>query len=276
MSKTFEKYRFMGLALAGGKTSKTHLAIVDYFPSENKVFLSHLFRDIGEDSKVSSDTVLINLIKENSQSLQSIAMDAPLTSPPCLEHDCDGVETCKSKEVKWMWEQHRLNQNDRRPNKIFTPYTERPVEQVIAFQLEQQFPLDHALGSNRAPMWARAQHLQKRLKKIKLLETFPRLIVWRIGRALKISKTPLLFYKNSVEGAHYREQILDRFIDAEWLFMYSQDTKHMVKDAHVFEAVLSSYTAYLNFKNLCETPPKGFPIGSGWVAFPQVDFHRSL
>lgn len=268
----------MGLSLGGGKTSRTHLAVVDYFPIENKVFLSHLYRDIGEEEGLSSDTVLVNLINQNTENLQSIAIDAPLTTPIAIRNPdacADGVENCKEKEIKWMWEQHK-KMNARRPNKIFTPYTERCVEQWITHHLEQQFPVDHALGSNRAPLWARAFYLRRRLKKILLLETFPRLTVWRIGRALKISKTPLLFYKNSIEGADYREQILSKFLDAEWLFIYSQDAKHMVKDAHVFEAVLSAYTAFLEYKKLCEAPPKGFPVNDGWISYPKIDFQRSL
>jgi hypothetical protein len=276
--KVFEKYRFMGISLSGGKTQRTHLAVVDYFPVENKIFLSHLYRDIGEDGGLSADTVLLNLISENKENLQSISIDAPLTDPPSLlvDHKCVGPEDCDHPELKWMWAHHKKQHKNKRPNKIFTPYTERPVEQFLATSLEQTFPLDHALGSNRAPLWARAKFLSRRLKGISLLETYPRISVWRIGRALKISKTPLLYYKNSVEGAHCREQILEKFLDAEWLFIYSQDTKHMVKDAHVFEAVMSAYTAFLAFKNLCEPPPKDFPKGSGWVSFPKPDFPASL
>jgi hypothetical protein len=268
----------MGISLAGGKTQRTHLAVIDYFPVENKIFLSHLYRDIGEDEGLSADTVLINLINENSERLQSIALDAPLTDPPGLlaTHKCERIEDCTHPEVKWMWAQYKKQNKNKRPNKIFTSYTERPVEQVLATGLEQSFPMDHALGSNRAPLWARARYLKSRLKNIPLIETFPRLSVWRIGRALKISKPPLLFYKNSVEGAHYREQILDKFLDAEWLFIYSQDTKQMVKDAHVFEAVMSAYTGFLAHKNLCEGPPKDFPKGSGWIQFPTIDFPQFL
>src|SRR5690606_38320692 len=122
----------------GGKTSRTHLAVVDYFPNENKVFLSHLYRDIGEEDGLSSDTVLINLIEANNENVQNLAIDAPLTTPIGLRKPdsfLQGVEHCKEKEVKWMWEQHKKLSSIKRPHKIFTPYTERCVEQWMTYNL---------------------------------------------------------------------------------------------------------------------------------------------
>lgn len=277
-AKVFKKFRFMGISLSGGKTARTHLAIVDYFPSEKKVFLSHLFRDLGEMDGQSGDTVLIDLIKHYREDLQSISIDAPLTTPKCIRCRlvCPGAENCKEKEIQWMWQHHEKMDNEKNPNKIFTPYTERCLDQYIATQLEQIFPFDHALGSNRAPLWARTFFLKKRLKNIPLLEVFPKLTTWRVGRELKISKTPLLFYKNSVEGSAHRQTILDKLIDAEWLFIYSQDAKQMVKDVYVFEAVMSGFTGLLEYKKLCEKPPKNFPKNEGWVSFPKIHFSQHL
>ncbi len=277
-SKVFKKHRFMGISLSGGKTPRTHVAIVDYFPSERKVFLSNLFRDLGEMNGLTADTVLIDLIKNNKEDVQSISMDAPLTMPKCIRCRlvCPGAEACKEKEIQWMWQFHKAMDHEKNPNKIFTPYTERCVEPYLSTQLEQNFPVDHALGSNRAPLWARTFFLKKRLKSYQLLEVVPRINTWRIGRELKISKTPLLFYKNSVEGAHHRQTILDKFVDAEWLFIYSQDVKHMTKDVFVFEAVMSAFTGFLHFKSLCEKQPKNFPATEGWVAMPKISFSQQL
>jgi hypothetical protein len=276
--KIYDKHRFMGLALGGGKSNKTHLAVVDYFPSEKKIFLTHLFRDIGEQDGQSADTVLVELIKENREHLHSIAVDAPLVAPVCIRSKtpCAPVETCKKPEIQWMWEHHRKQHGKKRPNKIFTPYTERCVELFLSDGLEIPFQFDHALGSNRAPLWARMVFLSHLLKGIPLVEVIPRLNTWRIGRALKISKNTLLNYKNSIGGAAHRQAILDKFIDSEWLFIYSQDAKQMVKDAHVFEAVMTGFTAFLQYKKLCEGPPKGFPKDEAWVSFPKIDFADHL
>ncbi len=276
--RIFKKFRFIGISLSGGKTPRTHVAVIDYFPSEKKVFLTHLFRDLGEMDGMTADTVLIDLIKNHKEDLQSISIDAPLTSPKCVRCrlTCPGAENCKEKEILWMWQHHKSMDDEKNPNKIFTPYTERCVDPFLSTQLENPFPVDHALGSNRAPLWARTLFLKKRLKNFELLEVVPRINTWRIGRELKISKTPLLFYKNSVEGAQHRQTILDKFLDSEWLFIYSQDVKHMVKDVYVFESVLSAFTGLLYSKNLCEKPPKNFPPTEGWVAFPKAHFSQSF
>jgi hypothetical protein len=273
-----KKIRFLGLSLGGGKTHRTHLAVIDYFIENDKLFLTHLFRDLGEDARTSADTHLINLIKENSEDLHSLSTDFPLTSPKCMRCRlvCPGVENCKLEEIRWMWNHHDKLDKKKRPNKIFTPYTERCVDQYLANESEIPLPQDHAFGSNKAPLYARGFFLRKRLGRIKLFEVQPRLSVWRVGRALKISKVPLIFYKNSIEGEDYRQIILDKFTDKEWLFIYSQDVRHMVRDGFVFDSVMAAYTGFLNYKNLCEKPPKDFPKGEGWILHPKVDFAEGL
>ncbi|MBY0313895.1 MAG: DUF429 domain-containing protein [Bdellovibrionales bacterium] len=271
-------HRFIGISLAGGKTSKTQMAIIDFYPLEKKAFLTHTFRDIGEEHDVSADTHLVNLINAHKGNLESIAVDAPLSDPPGLKSptNCPGVEKSENKAIRWMWDLHKKNHKEKRPNKIFTPYTERCVEQYLSSEVDPYFPMDHALGSNRAPLWARVGYLKKRLNKLKWIEVFPRLNIWRIGRALKVNKTPLQFYKNAVEGADHRAVILNRFMDEEWLFIYAQDAKNMVKDASLFDAVFAAFTGYLHFKKQCETPPKNFPKGEGWIQFPTENFTQAL
>lgn len=274
----YKKIRFMGLSLGGGKTYRTHLAVIDYYVDNDKVFLTHLFRDLGEEDGKSSDTQLIELIKKNNENLDSISVDFPVIAPPCSppSHRCPGVESCKDPEVRWMWNYFHKLELKKRPHKIFTSYTERAVDQYLSQEMEIPVPHDHALGSNRAPLFMRGQFLKKRLDKITWQEVQPRLSVWRVGRALKISKTPLLFYKNSVEGENHRHTIVDKLVDTEWLFIYSQDLKHMVRDGFVFDAVMAAYVGFLQYKGLCQPPPKGFPKKAAWVLFPKDDFSDSI
>ncbi|MCB9072364.1 MAG: DUF429 domain-containing protein [Bdellovibrionaceae bacterium] len=275
MSKTpLKKIRFMGLSLGGGKTHRTHLAVLDYFTENDKLFLTHLYRDLGEEDRKSADTHLLEVIRNNSENLQSITVDYPLTTPKCMRCRlvCPGVEKCHEPEIQWMWNQHEMLDEKKRPNKIFTPYTERCVEQYVSYNSEIPVPMDHAFGSNKAPLYARGVFLKKRLPRIKMFEAQLRLSVWRIGRALKISKHPLLYYKNSIDGEGFRQIFLDKFVDQEWLFIYSQDSRHMVRDGFVFDAVMAGYVGFLNSMRLCEPPPKGFPKSETWVLYPKADF----
>lgn len=278
MKPQYKKIRFLGLSLGGGKTHRTHLAVVDYFVDKDKVFLTHLFRDLGEENGVSGDTLLVDLIKKNSENLHSMSVDYPVIPPVCFgcPSKCHGVEVCKEEEVRWMWNFYNKLDVKKRPNKIFTPYSERAVDQWLSHEMEIPVPHDHALGSNRGPLFVRGQYLRKRLDKIKTFEVQPRMTVWRVGRALKISKTPLLFYKNSVDGEEHRQTFLDKLVDKEWLFIYSQDLKYMARDGFVFDAVMAAYTGFLNYKQLCEKPPKGFPKKAAWLLFPKEDFQTKL
>ena len=74
---------------------------------------------------------------------------------------CPGHEKCKEPEIKWMWSRHRKLDKVKRPNKIFTPYTERCSEQYILSEIDADIFPDHALGSNRAPLAARAIYLKR-------------------------------------------------------------------------------------------------------------------
>ena len=97
--------RFAGVSLGGGKGRRTCLALLDYYPDEEKVFLSELFQGIEEDGKVSADTQLIRKLDSHKKNLKLIALDAPLGLPKCLRCDlvCPGHEKCTEPEIRWMW-----------------------------------------------------------------------------------------------------------------------------------------------------------------------------
>ena len=46
---------FLGLSLAGGKTDKSCLAVLEYFPEQKKVFLTKLHEKIKNEEALSSD-----------------------------------------------------------------------------------------------------------------------------------------------------------------------------------------------------------------------------
>src|SRR5690348_11737461 len=55
-------HRFIGISLGGGKTDKTCLAILEYYPAQNKIFLSRLFDRIKTEGEVSADLQVHSLI----------------------------------------------------------------------------------------------------------------------------------------------------------------------------------------------------------------------
>jgi predicted nuclease with RNAse H fold len=269
--KKFKVIKFAGLTLGGGKGRKTCLAIIEYYVKEKKLFLSQLYDKIEESEKLSADSKIVQILEKHKKELHSVAIDAPLKMPKCMRCrlKCPGHEKCQEPEIKWMWKWHKNREPSKRPNKIFTPYTERCVEQYISSEIQPDLATDHALGSNRAPLAARAMYLKRRIKDTQVIEVMPKVSLWRLGQEMGVSKAKLLKYKTVTHGPEIRQIFLDRWTEGDLSFIYHRDFKLMVKDAFAFESFIAAYTAFLKSKGLCEKRPKGFPKSEAWIAIPK-------
>ncbi len=269
--KNFKVVKFAGLTLGGGKGRKTCLAIIEYFIKEKKLFLTELHDKIEESDKLSADSKIIQILDKHKKELHSIGIDAPLKMPKCIRCRlrCPGHEKCQEPEIRWMWKLHKKKEPKKRPNKIFTPYTERCVEQYISAEIHQDLASDHALGSNRAPLAARAMYLKRRVHGVPTFEVMPKVSLWRLGQQVGLSKSQLLKYKTLTEGEDIRQRILDKWTEGDLSFIYHRDFKLMVKDAFAFESFICAYTTFLKSKGLCEKKPKGFPNSEPWIVFPK-------
>lgn len=265
----FRVRHFSGLALGGGKTDKTCLALLEYYPQHNKIFLSHLYSRIKSEEELSADQQIYQLLSANKQ-LESLAIDTPLKLPKCLRCrlKCPGYEKCGESEIKWMWKFYREKNIRKRPAKLFTPYTERCAELYISSSLEEEFHPPHAVGSNMAPLTARALFLQRRLS-LPMMEVYPKLSLWRIGRALGIAMSHLRYHKHAIGGEESREAILDLLIKKNIAFIYEQDAKIMIEFSPAFDAFICALTGYLKFKGQTEPRPKAFPKSEAWIEYPK-------
>ena len=259
--------RFAGVALGGGKTDKTAVAILDFFPSQNRVFLRNLRERVSgctiKGEELTADEALLEILNEEESDLSIIAFDVPLTLPVSIS----GSSKDEEKVLAWMRKQHDKRSKEKRPNKMFTPYTVRAAEIYIAHELEEPFHPPHALGSNHAPLTARAHFLKKRLKQ-KLIETYPKLTLWRIGETLQMPKSHLRFHRHAVDSDEARHYILKALIEKEIAFIYQQDLKAMVENNIAFEAFLCALTAFLHYRGQTEKPPADFPKTEAWIDFP--------
>ena len=271
VTKPFKVIKFVGLTLGGGKGRKTCLSVLEYYVKEKKLFLSELHDGIEESAKVSSDTQIIKILEKHKNQLHSVGIDAPIIMPKCIRCRlaCPGHEKCSEPEIRWMWKLHKSLSPKKRPNKVFTPYTERCVEQYILSEIGHELAPDHAFGSNRAPLSARAMYLKRRIKGAKVIEVLPRLSVWRLGLNMGLRKNRLHLYKQLARGPEIRQRFLDEWSDEGLSFIYHRDFKLMVKDSYAFESFICAYTTYLSYKGLCESRPKSFPKSEAWIAFPK-------
>jgi hypothetical protein len=262
--------RFAGVSLGGGKTDKTAVAVLEYYPERKRVFLRALRDKISQKGEVSGDEELFDILNREERNLNTVAFDVPLQMPVCVRCEliCPGTEKCTEGAVKWMREVHKNRDKHKRPNKMFTPYTERASEIYIANELEEPFHPSHALGANAAPLAARAHFLQRRLPDLAMIEVFAKLSLWRIGLALDIPKSHLRFHKHSVDSDEARLFILKTLIEKDIAFIYHQDMRLMVEDNTAFEAFVCALTAFLKFRGQTEKSPSGFPKGELWIDFP--------
>lgn len=267
-------HRFIGVALGGGKTDKTAVSVLEFYPVQKKIFLSRLFDKIGNEKEISGDSQLIRLINEWAGPVESVAFDAPLQLPVCLtctKKKCPGYEDCQMPEIQWMWKHYREQAKKKSPPRLFTPYTERCVEQYLQSELEEPFHLQHALGSNLAPLTARAQYLLKRIHP-PAIEVFPKLSLWRIGNVLNMPKSQLRFHRHWEAGQTARQMVLNKMMDKNLAFIYDQDVKILVESPHAFDSFICALTALLSFSGLCEPRPKGFPRKESWLEIPRKIF----
>jgi hypothetical protein len=266
----FKSVRFAGVTLGGGKTDKTAVAVLEFYPDQRRVFLRSLRERVSSKEEVTADEALVEILNVEETDLSVIAFDVPLQLPHCFrcQSDCPGAEKCGESEVKWMREMHKKRDKLKRPNKMFTPYTERAAEIYIAHELEEPFHPSQAMGANAAPLTARAHCLTRRLK-TPLMEVYPKLSLWRLGCALDIPKSHLRFHKHAVDSDEARLYILKRLIEKEIAFIYQQDMRTMVENNVAFEAFICALTAFLKYRGQTEKRPSGFPKDAMWIDFPR-------
>jgi hypothetical protein len=261
--------RFIGISLSGGKSDKSCIAVLDYYPDAKKIFVSKFIEKIKAEEFISADFKIHEILQQYSQSLNSIAFDVPLTVPKCFSCSlkCPGYEACGETEIKWMRTHYNEKIDKKKPKKLFTPYTQRCVDAFLATIDKENFDIQHALGSNLAPLTARGIFIQRRLK-VPSIEVAPKLAVWRIGEHLKVNKSQLRSVHNSVGGDEARKIFLANLCEKMDVFIYQQDHKSMVEHYHAFDALICALTGFFKYQGKTVDKPADIPKKEGWVEIP--------
>lgn len=279
MNQEPECLRFVGLSLSGSKSSKTSMAIFEYYKPHDKVVLSHIFDKISVLDDRPSDHMILETLS-SLQGLQSIFVNAPLQLPKCMtcKLKCPGYEKCKEPEIQWMTKHYIHLSQQKKPHKLISPYTERCSELYWRNQLDEEFILDHAGGANKAPLMFRAMFLRrlfkthpeksKTLKKVIWNEFYPSVSAWQWGRSLKISKSNLRHFSHSVHGNEVREIFMDQISKKTDLFLYEVERKKLINDKNAFEAFLGALTAFSFYNNEHHKKPKNYPKNEPWPIIP--------
>jgi hypothetical protein len=263
--------KFLGLSLGGGKQDKACLSVMEYYPDQKRIFLSKIVEKIKNDESTSADSKIHELLQLDNANVDFLAIDVPAQLPLCLECQlkCPGYENCTEPHIEWMWQHYESLNVKKRPRRFFTPYTQRCVEMHLATELEESFLLPHLLGSNSAPLVARARFILRRSQR-PVIEVNPKLSVWRIGRSLGIRPSQLRFHRHSVGGDESRRLILNTLGEHNIAFLYEQDRKLMIENNHAFESFICAMTGFLKAKGYTEKKPSHFPEKESWIEFPQI------
>lgn len=272
-SKAPKLHRFLGVSLGGGKTDKTCLSVIEYYPVQRKIFLSRLYDKIRTEGELSADLQLYDLIAQCPGPVESVSFDVPLSLPLSFLERRGALPYEQSQEphIQWMWKHYRNLVKKKSPPRLFTPYTERCVEQYLATELEEPFHLQHALGSNLAPLTARAQYLTRRLE-VPSLEVFPKLSLFRMGNSLNIAKSHLRYHRHWEGGQGSRQVVLNKMMEKNLAFIYDQDLKILVDSPQAFDSFICALTGLLSFLGHCEPRPRGFPPREAWILIPKKVF----
>lgn len=243
---------------------------MEYFSDQKKIFLSSLVEQVQNEDGVSADLQIHKMIESVGKGLESIAVDAPLSWPKCIECrlKCPGFEKCNEPEVKWMTRFYHRKNSQRRPFRFMTPYTERCTELHWEESFEEKVNLQQALGSNRAPVTARIHFIQRRLK-TDFIEVVPKLSFWRFGLSLGMPKSKLRLHRHWEGGQESRQMFLEALLKNDLAFIYEQDRKTLIEDQYAFDAFLAALTGLMKHKKQTESRPRGFPKKEGWIEVPK-------
>jgi hypothetical protein len=240
-----------------------------------------------------------------------LGVNVPLTLPPCVEctrRICPLPGACTVASVKWMREITRKASRSRKPSREpasdshgvpgatgspksdetdgsetprirdFTPYTQRPVELWVRYQVlprlesHARFDIDEALGGAKAPLTLRMAFLKRHLRGMALLEAWPKLSVAILARKLGVPRRTLQAYRRLEEGALARQELLEALAEHDGIFIYDKDLRKLGQSLQAFDAFICAYTALLSDTGQCARRPAGFPDPAGWVHYPSLEF----
>ena len=248
--------RFIGVNLGGGRGKTTAVARLE-LESEGRVRVVEArvrqgHRGGGEDGKggdaLFRDEVLVDYIRDWLDDETVVAINAPLTLPPCISCQlaCPGVSSCVVPSVVWMREHApallaRRGRADRSKPSV-TPYTQRAVD--VLYSHAQLQPRE-SLGQGMGPLAARATYLRRALAPDlrlheNLIEVHPpatlvRLCGAEFERRLRRGETARLWSQRKETFAR-----LDRWLRFDYVW-----PEVVVRSPHVFDAVISGFTAFL-------------------------------
>jgi predicted nuclease with RNAse H fold len=252
--------RFIGVDLGGGRGKNTAVARLEHLEKDGSWRLvladaksRHGQRGTGaaneapEGDAYFRDEVLVDYIERWTDDATVVAIDAPLTLPPCLRCGlpCPGIAACEVPVVQWMRNhapklRGRGRSDPGKPS--VTPYTQRATELLLA---GTGLRPREAMGQGTGPLAARAAWLRRRLSPIlrlheNLIEVHPPATLARLFGAERARRA----HQGEQSRVWEERKAVLHALGHELAFAYVWP-ELVVRSVHVFHAVLCAFTAYL-------------------------------
>jgi len=261
--------RTLGLELAGGKSSRSAVAVLDHFPKSRRLILSELIHSkLAPEGDATADDLLVSSLRDlhkQAKTFAGLAVHGPLSLPPGLK---DPARAASDPEVRWMTKLWESLDPKPRP---FASYLQRPAEVWLRHKTSEKFLVTDALGSNAAPLAARLHFHMRHLPK-PLFEVLPRASFIRIVKSLGLPKNLAVRYTDLDKGLSAREEFFSELLKrVPQLFIYDGDLESLVLHVNHFHAFISALTGHLAALGLTEAPPRGYPKSAGWIHVPRSD-----
>jgi predicted nuclease with RNAse H fold len=248
---------FVGISLGGGRGKTTAVARLEL--RAGQLTLAEARTRFGQrgggeietdDATLEApfrDDVLLRWFERWVDEATIVACDAPLTLPPCVRCQlaCPGIEACTVPVVAWMRRhgEHLIVRTGRSdPGKpAVTPYTQRATELLLERATLQP---REALGQGMGPLAARAAYLRRALApKLRLnenlIEVHPRATLIRLFGDREERRTR---HGTTMQTWEVRKQMLGQLVEGVAFDRVWPDL--VVRNVHVFHAVVSAFTAY--------------------------------
>lgn len=282
--------RFIGIDLGGGRgkntavarlelsvgpTGRPRLGVAEAKVRHGQRGTGRAVDDPGGDA-LFRDEVLVAYLERWVDDRTVVAIDAPLTLPPCVrcQLPCPTVAQCTVPVVAWMrrWAPRLQARGRSDPGKpAVTPYTQRSAELL---QRAVGIRPRETLGQGTGPVAARAAYLRRVLSpRLRLHETLievhPRATIEQVFGPAVAQRAR---HGDDDRVWATRKQVLSGLCEGI-AFDYVWP-ELVVRNTHMFHAVLAAFTAFLWARQGLRGPAD--LAGSAPVATTPEDFQQAI
>jgi predicted nuclease with RNAse H fold len=203
-------------------------------------------------SPAEADERLLELVRGAKPDI--LAIDAPLTLPPCLRCSAacrgPGIDRCERADARGLW---RAGWN---------PTSQRLCELLIYERVHERPMPTMQLGA----LAARALVLARRFRRLRppprVLEVYPRATL----AALRAADPAIRPRERAEERAAHRQGVI-RAMRGSGLIDVPDRLRRRLSEEHVFDALIAAYTGWL-YPHGLRPPPSVMRESDGWIWIP--------